>query len=140
LLSLSRNDTDEDVDSNNEKEKSYGYMMMERLTGSPDGRIDHVLQEKTFQHPYLSALGSHTNYWRDHDTALFILKHLYRDIPEEPPTDDPERMPIRLFYVRDPIAEETPLTFSDNSLVKEFSRKVRTYSRKSENDSSCESS
>jgi hypothetical protein len=34
----------EDVDSNNEKEKSYGYMMMERLTGSPDGRIDHVLQ------------------------------------------------------------------------------------------------
>lgn len=81
-----------------------------------------------------------SNYWRDHDTALFILKHLYRDIPEEPPTDDPERMPIRLFYVRDPIAEETPLTFSDNSLVKEFSRKVRTYSRKSENDSSCESS
>ena len=38
-------------------------------------------------------------------------------------------MPIRLFYVRDPIAEETPLTFSDNSLVKEFSRKVMTYSR-----------
>jgi hypothetical protein len=34
----------EDVDSNNEKEKSYGYMLMERLTGSPDGRIDHVLQ------------------------------------------------------------------------------------------------
>uniref|UniRef100_A0A0D9X3Q3 DDHD domain-containing protein n=1 Tax=Leersia perrieri TaxID=77586 RepID=A0A0D9X3Q3_9ORYZ len=140
LLSLSRNDTDEDVDSDKEKEKSYGYMMMERLTGSPDGRIDHVLQEKTFQHPYLSALGSHTNYWRDHDTALFILKHLYRDIPEEPPTDDPERIPIRLFYVRDPIAEETPLTFSDNSLVKEFSRKVRTYSRKPDNDSSCESS
>ncbi|XP_040382779.1 phospholipase SGR2 isoform X2 [Oryza brachyantha] len=140
LLSLSRNDTDEDDDSNKEKEKSYGYMMMERLTGSSDGRIDHVLQEKTFQHPYLSALGSHTNYWRDHDTALFILKHLYRDIPEEAPTDEPERMPIRLFYVRDPIAEETPLTFSDNSLVKEFSRKVRTYSRKSENDASCESS
>uniref|UniRef100_A0A0E0QRU7 KARI N-terminal Rossmann domain-containing protein n=1 Tax=Oryza rufipogon TaxID=4529 RepID=A0A0E0QRU7_ORYRU len=95
LLSLSRNDTDEDVDSNNEKEKSYGYMLMERLTGSPDGRIDHVY--------------SCGNYWRDHDTALFILRHLYRDIPKEPPTDDPERMPIRLFY--------------------EFSRKVMTYSR-----------
>uniref|UniRef100_A0A0E0AIL2 DDHD domain-containing protein n=1 Tax=Oryza glumipatula TaxID=40148 RepID=A0A0E0AIL2_9ORYZ len=76
-----------DVDSNNEKEKSYGYMMMERLTGSPDGRIDHVLQ-----------VYSCSNYWRDHDTAFFILKHLYRDIPEETPTDDPERMPIRLFY------------------------------------------
>ncbi|EEE69778.1 hypothetical protein OsJ_29494 [Oryza sativa Japonica Group] len=97
LLSLSRNDTDEDVDSNNEKEKSYGYMLMERLTGSPDGRIDHVLQ-----------VYSCSNYWRDHDTALFILRHLYRDIPKEPPTDDPERMPIRLFYVRDPIAERLP--------------------------------
>ncbi|BAF21345.2 Os07g0406600, partial [Oryza sativa Japonica Group] len=49
-----------------------------------------------------------SNYWRDHDTALFILKHLYHDIPEETPTDDPERMPIRLFYVRDPIAERFP--------------------------------
>uniref|UniRef100_A0A0A9ITB7 Uncharacterized protein n=1 Tax=Arundo donax TaxID=35708 RepID=A0A0A9ITB7_ARUDO len=114
--------------------------MMERLTGSPDGRIDHVLQEKTFQHPYLSALGSHTNYWRDHDTALFILKHLYRDIPEEPPADETERKPIRLFYVRDPLAEDTPLTFSDDPLVKEFSRKVRTYSRKMGNDANSESS
>ncbi|KAL6856925.1 hypothetical protein ACP4OV_018307 [Aristida adscensionis] len=134
LLALSRNDTEEDSESANEKERSYGSIMMERLTGSPDGRIDHVLQEKTFQHPYLSALGSHTNYWRDHDTALFILKHLYRDIPEEPPTDETDRMPIRLFYVRDPIAEDTPLTFSDNSLVREFSRKVRTCARKKEND------
>ncbi|KAG8046318.1 hypothetical protein GUJ93_ZPchr0008g12586 [Zizania palustris] len=109
LLSLSKNDTEEDDESNKENERSYGYMMMERLTGSPDGRIDHVLQAKTFQHPYLSALGAHTNYWRDHDTALFILKHLYRDIPEEPPANETGR-PIRLFYVRDPIAEETPLT------------------------------
>ncbi|TVU43733.1 hypothetical protein EJB05_10223, partial [Eragrostis curvula] len=130
LLALSKNDAEEDSQSTKEEGRSYGSVMMERLTGSPDGRIDHVLQEKTFQHPYLSALGSHTNYWRDHDTALFILKHLYRDIPEEPPADETERMPIRLFYVRDPIAEDTPLTFSDNSLVREFSRKVRTYSRK----------
>jgi hypothetical protein len=65
---------------------------------------------------------------------------LYRDIPEEQPADEAERMPIRLFYVRDPIAEDTPLTFSDNSLVREFSRKVRTYSRKTENDANCEAS
>jgi hypothetical protein len=140
LLALSRNDAEEGSESTEEKGRSYGSMMMERLTSSPDGRIDHVLQEKTFQHPYLSALGSHTNYWRDHDTALFILKHLYRDIPEEQPADEAERMPIRLFYVRDPIAEDTPLTFSDNSLVREFSRKVRTYSRKTENDANCEAS
>ncbi|XP_062196295.1 phospholipase SGR2-like [Phragmites australis] len=140
FLALSRNDTEEDSEGTNEKGRSYGSMMMERLTGSPEGRIDHVLQAKTFQHPYLSALGSHTNYWRDHDTALFILKHLYRDIPEEAPADETERRPISLFYVRDPIAEDTPLTFSDSSLVKEFSRKVRTYSRKMESDANCEAS
>ncbi|CAM0910743.1 unnamed protein product [Alopecurus aequalis] len=140
FLSLSKNDAEEDDESAHEEERSYGSMMMERLTGSPDGRVDHVLQEKTFQHPYLSALGSHTNYWRDQDTALFMIKHLYRDIPEEPPTDVTGRAPIRLFYVRDPIAEDTPLTFSDNSSVKEFSRKVKTYSRKAEEDANCGSS
>lgn len=137
LLSLSKNDTEDDGEKTEEEERSYGSMMMERLTGSPDGRVDHVLQEKTFQHPYLSALGSHTNYWRDHDTALFIIKHLYRDIPEEPPTDAAGGTPIRLFYVRDPIAEDTPLTFSDNSSVKEFSRKMKTYSRETLNDANC---
>ncbi|WVZ95480.1 hypothetical protein U9M48_041240 [Paspalum notatum var. saurae] len=140
MLALSRNDTEEDGECAYEKDRSYGSMMMERLTGAPDGRIDHVLQEKTFQHPYLSALGSHTNYWRDHDTALFILKHLYRDIPEEPPSNDIGRMPIKLFYERDPVEEETPLTFSDRPLVKEFSRRVRAYSRKLENEASYESS
>jgi len=140
FLSMSKNDAEEDSESTKEEERSYGSMMMERLTGSPDGRVDHVLQEKTFQHPYLSALGSHTNYWRDHDTALFIIKHLYRDIPEEPPTDVTGRVPVRLFYVRDPIAEDTPLTFSDNSSVKEFSRKVKTYSMKAEDDANCEAS
>jgi len=34
----------EDGKTANEKDRSYGSMMMERLTGAPDGRIDHVLQ------------------------------------------------------------------------------------------------
>lgn len=34
----------EDGESANEEGRSYGSIMMERLTGSPDGRIDHVLQ------------------------------------------------------------------------------------------------
>ncbi|XP_020394631.1 phospholipase SGR2 isoform X1 [Zea mays] len=137
LLALSRNDTEEDGESANEEGRSYGSIMMERLTGSPDGRIDHVLQEKTFQHSYLSALGAHTNYWRDHDTALFILKHLYRDIPEDPPSDVVERMHIKLFYERDPVEEETPVTFSDHAAIKEFCRKVRAYSTKMEDDANC---
>ncbi|CAL5009042.1 unnamed protein product [Urochloa decumbens] len=140
MLALSRNEIEDDGESANEKDRSYGSIMMERLTGSPDGRIDHVLQEKTFQHSYLSALGAHTNYWRDHDTALFILRHLYRDIPEEPPVNDLGKMPIKLFYERDPFIEETPLTFADQALVKEFSRKVRTYSKKKENDANREAS
>ncbi|XP_065033492.1 phospholipase SGR2-like isoform X5 [Musa acuminata AAA Group] len=73
------------------RERSYGSFMIERLTGCEYGRIDFVLQEGTFHHPYLSAIGSHTNYWRDNDTALFVLTHLYRGIPEEPPTDDQKR-------------------------------------------------
>ncbi|KAJ3681428.1 hypothetical protein LUZ60_015917 [Juncus effusus] len=124
--------TEEIKESSQDNEKSYGQLMMERLTGSEHGRIDHVLQEKTFQHPYILALGSHTNYWRDHDTALFMLKHLYKDIPEEPPSDDSSNgsegsktRPVKLFYERDPLSEETPLTFSDSVMIREFRRKAK---------------
>nr|CAB3479711.1 unnamed protein product [Digitaria exilis] len=161
MLALSRNDTEEDGEGANEKDRSYGSMMMERLTGSPDGRIDHVLQNpgevsiiqrgENLSTPISLCSGSSyiftdpgidpcSNYWRDHDTALFILRHLYRDIPEEPPADAIERMPIKLFYERDLFVEETPLTFADEASVKEFSRKMRTYSRKEENDANCEAS
>jgi hypothetical protein len=49
------------------------------------------IQDATFEHPYISALGSHTAYWRDEDTALFVTRHLYRDVPESPPgTEEPD--------------------------------------------------
>lgn len=132
--SRDKDNADEAKEDVKEKERSYGSIMIERLTGSEDGRIDHVLQDKTFRHPYISALGSHTNYWRDYDTALFILKHLYRDIPEEPPATEQsssgwgsrtQRRAIKLFYDREAIDEDTPLTFSDNLLIREFSRKAK---------------
>lgn len=74
-----------------------------------------------------------SNYWRDKDTALFILNHLYRDIPEEAPTTEqtntrhgPEsRRPTRLFYEKDIMDEDTPLTFSDSYSIREFSRKAK---------------
>ncbi|MQL92429.1 hypothetical protein Taro_025048 [Colocasia esculenta] len=115
------------------KERSYGSIMMERLTRSEDGRIDYMLQDKPFQHPYISALGSHTNYWRDLDTALFILKHLYRDIPEEPDQTDPAScegsskgngLPI-LFFRNEAMDEDVPLTFSNDAMLKEFARKAK---------------
>ncbi|XP_022152435.1 phospholipase SGR2 isoform X2 [Momordica charantia] len=108
--------------------KSYGVAMMERLTRSEEGRIDHMLQDKTFEHPYLQAIKSHTNYWRDHDTALFILKHLYRDIPEDPDTPPEYTEPDSKdcwYSQRESIEEELTLTFSDETVVRSFSRKAK---------------
>ncbi|CAI0556497.1 unnamed protein product [Linum tenue] len=132
---------EENVQDRNER--TYGTLMMERLTGSEEGRIDHMLQDKTFEHPYLQAIGAHTNYWRDCDTALFILKHLYRNISDEADHDDEtgegdssrdgnsgcgtstwqER--------RESAEEELPLTFSDRLTMKNFSRKAKKFMRKS---------
>ncbi|XP_078443291.1 shoot gravitropism 2 (SGR2) [Wolffia australiana] len=122
-------------DESKSSKKSYGSIMMEKLTRG-GGRVDHVLQEKTFEHPYLSVLGAHTNYWRDHDTALFMLKHLYRDIPEDP--DESYRPKSRegssmhsnkpsmaIFFKNEVMDEDIPLTFSDEAMVKEFTRKAR---------------
>ncbi|XP_038884947.1 phospholipase SGR2 isoform X3 [Benincasa hispida] len=108
--------------------KSYGVAMMERLTGREGGRIDHMLQDKTFEHPYLQALKSHTNYWRDHDTALFILKHLYQDIPEDPDTPPEFTGPNSKdcwYKKKETIEEEISLTFSDEAVVRNFSRKAK---------------
>ncbi|OMP07951.1 Shoot gravitropism [Corchorus olitorius] len=137
----SRNtDNQEGVEEVEEKEeRSYGSLMIERLTGNESGRIDHVLQDKTFEHPYLQAIGSHTNYWRDCDTALFILKHLYRDIPEDPNSSvefngdrsKDESVSTGWSDQRETTDEELPLTFSDRNMVRNFSRKARSFMKKS---------
>uniref|UniRef100_A0A803M2A9 DDHD domain-containing protein n=1 Tax=Chenopodium quinoa TaxID=63459 RepID=A0A803M2A9_CHEQI len=124
---------EEEVEDVNEEVRSYGSYMMERLTGSEDGRIDHVLQDKTFQHSYISAIGAHTNYWRDHDTALFVLNHLYRDIPEYPDQPKHQRSKTkndsvsnRLPDTKDIAEEELPLTFSSSNLIKKSPKKTNT--------------
>ncbi|XP_043809392.1 phospholipase SGR2 isoform X6 [Manihot esculenta] len=117
------------------EERTYGSLMMERLTGSEEGRIDHTLQDKTFEHPYLQAIGSHTNYWRDCDTALFILKHLYKDIPEDPNSlqgssghNLKDESSSTGWIDRSEIKEEElPLTFSNRMMVKNFSRKAKKF-------------
>ncbi|KAK8309364.1 hypothetical protein V6Z12_D02G121200 [Gossypium hirsutum] len=140
LTACQSRDTDNLEGEENVKEKeetSYGSLMIERLTGS-EGRIDHVLQDKTFEHPYLQAIGSHTNYWRDYDTALFILKHLYRDIPEDPNflgesiegSLKDENASMGWSDERETIDEELPLTFSARDMVKNFSRKAKKFIKK----------
>ncbi|KAH1065019.1 hypothetical protein J1N35_030006 [Gossypium stocksii] len=137
----SRNTDDLEGPKNMEEkeERSYGSQMIERLTGSEEGRIDHMLQDKTFEHPYLQAIGSHTNYWRDYDTALFILKHLYRDIPEDPDSsmesngDSSKDKSVSTGWSdqRGSPDEESPLTFSDRIMVKSFSREAKKFVKKS---------
>ncbi|KAL8223191.1 hypothetical protein R6Q57_020590 [Mikania cordata] len=126
--SRDNHDHEETPEEPEEIERSYGSIMLERLTGSQDGRIDHVLQNKTFEHQYISAVGAHTKYWRDSDTALYILKHLYRDIPNEPKgplentsnqeTDDGEE----LFD-----DEQLPLTFASEKILKQLSIRVKKF-------------
>lgn len=75
------------------------------------------------------------SYWRDYDTALFILKHLYHDIPEDPDeirqpnkagSSENQRKPAGLICQTEAVIDEDlPLTFSDRTLIREFSRKVR---------------
>ncbi|KAJ9167294.1 hypothetical protein P3X46_021958 [Hevea brasiliensis] len=120
------------------EERTYGSLMMERLTGSEEGRIDHTLQDKTFEHPYLQAIGSHTNYWRDYDTALFILKHLYKDIPEDANllelssghNSKDESSSTGWTDQRETKEEELPLTFSNRMMVKNFSRKAKKFMKR----------
>uniref|UniRef100_A0A2P2MMR8 DDHD domain-containing protein n=1 Tax=Rhizophora mucronata TaxID=61149 RepID=A0A2P2MMR8_RHIMU len=130
---------DGEENTREKEERTYGSLMMERLTGSEAGRIDHMLQDKTFEHPYLQAIGSHTNYWRDNDTALFILKHLYKDIPEEANSTEESSQSNSgnvtgsggWFDQRDTAEEELPLTFSNRMMVKNFSRKARRFMKNS---------
>ncbi|CAA7061232.1 unnamed protein product [Microthlaspi erraticum] len=139
--SKSADKLEETEESDDEKDvRSYGSLMIERLTGTQDGRIDHMLQDKTFEHPYLQAIGAHTNYWRDNDTALFIIKHLYRELSDEPnsptPTestegDDSPKVSSRphswIDRETDDADEELPLTFSNKEIARSFSADAKKY-------------
>ena len=73
------------------------------------------------------------NYWRDYDTALFILKHLYRDIPEEPNSSEEanggssknENGSTGWTDQREAADEELPLIFAERVVIKNFSRKAK---------------
>lgn len=83
---------------------------------------------------FLKLLIFHRNYWRDYDTALFMLKHLYRDTPEEPSStaesdegnSSKHRSASECWYDQRELAdEELPLTFADKVSVKDFCRKAK---------------
>ncbi|GLT32961.1 hypothetical protein SLA2020_075880 [Shorea laevis] len=137
--SRNADDVEDGAENLGEKEeRSYGSLMMKRLTGSEEGRIDHMLQDKTFEHPYLQAIGAHTNYWRDCDTALFILKHLYRDTPEDPNSvvestrgsSKDKNVSAVWSDQRESPNEELPLTLSDRNMVRNLSEKAKKFWKK----------
>lgn len=78
------------------------------------------------------------NYWRDYDTALFILKHLYRDIPEDPHSSvassgeslKHESTSAGWYDQRDTVEEDVPLTFSDRVMVRNFSSRAKKFMQK----------
>lgn len=59
-----------------------------------------------------------------------MLKHLYRDIPDEPGTShSPSKGKEGWFDHREVEEEEFPLTFADRVSVKNFSRQATTMKR-----------
>lgn len=97
---------------------------------------------EAYLHMYVHPLNWHIlvyrNYWRDCDTALFILKHLYRDIPEDPnsPAESSvnnskgENISTGWSDQRETAEEELPLTFSDRNMARNFSRKAKKFMKK----------
>lgn len=72
------------------------------------------------------------NYWRDYDTALFIMRHLYRGIDEDnlPAESSRKNSKDKMGFPgwSDQIGtvdEELPLTFSERSMTRIFSKKYK---------------
>lgn len=67
-----------------ESSESWGEEELSVKIGMLNGgrRIDYVLQEKPIEsfNEYLFALQSHLCYWESEDTALLILKEIYRSL------------------------------------------------------------
>ncbi|KAI5676079.1 hypothetical protein M9H77_07029 [Catharanthus roseus] len=87
------------------------------------------------RHPFITnylASFFFRNYWRDPDTALFILKHLYRDLPKDPDSfchesqgggssSKDENSSTEWCEQRE---EDLPLTFADRIFVNRLTGKV----------------
>ncbi|XP_041066175.1 phospholipase DDHD2-like [Carcharodon carcharias] len=69
-----------ETDSSSSLEEEKEEMKIGMLNGGR--RIDYVLQEKPIEsfNEYLFALQSHLCYWESEDTALLILKEVYRTL------------------------------------------------------------
>lgn len=45
-------------------------------------RLDYVLRDSNLGGPYISAITSHTDYWRNYDVAYFVLTRLFPELEQ----------------------------------------------------------
>ncbi|KAM9365052.1 SEC23-interacting protein isoform 2-T2 [Pholidichthys leucotaenia] len=72
------------VESPEPQKEEYSQVKIGMLNGG--NRIDYVLQEKPIEsfNEYLFALQSHLCYWQSEDTALLLLKEIYKTMGIHP--------------------------------------------------------
>lgn len=44
--------------------------------------MDYALRDSNLGGPYISAITSHTDYWRNYDVAYFVLTRLFPDLEQ----------------------------------------------------------
>lgn len=59
-----------------------GLPLLDSPTQGLEHRLDYVLRDSNLGGPYLSAITSHTDYWRNYDVAYFVLTRLFPDLEQ----------------------------------------------------------
>ena len=123
------NDTNGDHNQNNysmnsdydHNDDSYGQSLSAGALNS-GRRIDYVLQESPVEafNEYLFAIRAHACYWQSEDTALLILRELYRQIgyySSQPTAHTTEQQSVSPTLTSS--ASSHNITYNDNDLTEQ---------------------
>lgn len=59
-----------------------GYPHLDSPTQGLEHRLDYALRDSNLGGPYISAITSHTDYWRNYDVAYFVLTRLFPSLEQ----------------------------------------------------------
>lgn len=59
-----------------------GSPLLDSPTQGLEHRLDYALRDSNLGGPYISAITSHTDYWRNYDVAYFVLTRLFPDLEQ----------------------------------------------------------
>ncbi|XP_034235405.1 phospholipase DDHD1-like [Thrips palmi] len=62
--------------------KAPGEKILDSPTQGLEHRMDYVLRDSNLGGPYISAITSHTDYWRNYDVAYFVLTRLFPELEQ----------------------------------------------------------